>query len=163
MVRIIMILGLIMCLGCTQQPKRQLTVTDQFSAMVPDSAGHIYFVQDTSHFDFTVWSSDVLYKLHEPDFAGYMGSGDFIRFIWLRSFENPVVVRVNQFSDTVYANIKELGRREGELSIVKDRVIESWDSGGLSSEPLRNYLDPLIRLAEQYVNFHTAKGRSAFH
>ena len=211
MVRIIMILSLITCLGCKQPPKRLLPVKDQFTALVPDSAGHIYFAQDTSHFDFEEWSSDVLYRLHEPDFAGYKGAGDFIRFIWIRSFENPVVIRVNRFSDTVYANIKELGRKGQELSIVKDtlimlepenwkqfagpleqhrfwdnvpepvseamdgatwylesksgeryRVIESWDSGVLSSGSLRNYLDPVIRFAEQYVNLRTAKGRPAF-
>ncbi|ATL47521.1 hypothetical protein COR50_10275 [Chitinophaga caeni] len=208
MVRIAIVLSLIICWGCKQQSKRKLSVTDQFSAMVPDSAGHIYFAQDTSHFDFTEWSSDVLYRLQEPDFSGYKGNGDFIRFVWLRSFENPVVVRINRFSDTVYANIKELGRREEKLSIIRDtlimlepenwrqfsnpleqyrfwdsspepvseamdgatwylesksgekyKVIEGWDSGGLSSESLRNYLDPLIKFAERYVRLRTAKGR----
>jgi hypothetical protein len=211
MAKLMMILSLIMCLGCKQSPKRQLPVTDPFSALVPDSAGHIYFIQDTGHFHFTKWSSDVLYRFHEPDFSSYKGDGDFIRFVWLRSFENPVVVRVNRFSDTVYANIKELGRREEELYVVKDtmillgpgnwqefsrpleqhrfwdsppepaskemdgatwylecksggkyRVIEGWDSGRLSSEYLRNYLDPLILFTEQYVRLSTVKRRIGF-
>jgi hypothetical protein len=72
------------------------------------------------------WYAEILYNLKEPVLYNYCGAGQSIRFVWLRPFGNPVVVRLNNFNDTVYVNIKELtikSSRDEVPEIVKDTLI----------------------------------------
>lgn len=113
----------IICCAACGRPAPGLPANDPFRPLIPPSAGHRYFAQDTVSMRMQAWGSEVLFQAKEPDFAGYKGKGDFVRFVWLRAMENPVVVRIHRFSDTVYTHIKELHREAGGYSIVKDTLI----------------------------------------
>lgn len=69
---------------------------------------------------------EVMYDLKEPSLYNYTGNGEAIRLVWLRSFEHPVLIRLNNFNDTVYANIKELNLKVNENNIpriIKDTIV----------------------------------------
>jgi hypothetical protein len=130
--------------------------TNKFKSAVPAKPGVNYFPADSLFFTsvsksntldsfFKQWYSGVLYKLKEPILYNYQGEGQSIRFVWLRSFKNPVVIRLNSFDDTVYVNIKELTIKystEEVPEIVKDTMItldaEKWQES-LSRLEVNNF------------------------
>lgn len=103
---------------CSNGSEKGGYIEDKFEGYIPDSSVQ-YFPADSIFFDRGVndastdsfikrWYSETLFNLHEPILYNYLGEGEAIRLLWLRSFGNPVSVRVSKFNDTVYANIKEL-------------------------------------------------------
>lgn len=116
-------------ISCSDENKHSV-VTDKFKSQVPDRPGINYFPADSLFFSSVSKSpsldsfvrqlySEVLYNLREPVLYNYSG-GQSIRFVWLRPFGNPVVVRLNNFNDTVYVNIKSLKIKssEDEVTII---------------------------------------------
>ena len=73
----------------------------------------IYFVLDSNRqgdgFIKSIYSK-ILFNLQEPVLYNYKGDGEVLRFLWMRPFDNPIVIRVNKVQDTVYMNLKELGK-----------------------------------------------------
>lgn len=205
------LLVLLLCVtqfACLEKSRKIEVVTDEFNPLIPNGTSVQYFSHDTTLGSYGSWTDDILFKLREPVLKKNTGRGEFIRFIWLRSFENPIVIRVNKFTDTIYANIKELDISDEQKGVLKDTIInlgakewndfvdtlakngfwsntsentsdamdgviwylesrvgghyklvEGWDGGRLTSPLLRNYLDPLIYLANDYVDLATKKGR----
>ena len=79
------------------------------AASTPDSDS-VYFPLDTINGNSGIlegWANKVLFNLKEPDLKSYAGKGDFFRLIWLRAFENPIIMRMNRFGDTAYVTLKE--------------------------------------------------------
>ena len=104
---------------------------------IPKDSSTQYFVYDTTGNTAKIlesWATEVLFSLKEPVLSTYSGERQFIRLIWLRAFENPVVVRVNKFNNTIYANIKELATKSVESRaavIIRDTIItldkDTWN------------------------------------
>lgn len=88
--------------------------------MVPKDTGTLYYPLDSIYFvsdsnrrsDFFIKSiySEILFNLKEPILYSYKGESEFVRFLWMRPFNNPVVIRVNKVQESAYMNIKELGK-----------------------------------------------------
>jgi hypothetical protein len=130
--------------SCNDKGNRHSVATDKFKSQVPNKPGVNYFPTDSLFFSSVSksassdsfvrrWYSEILYNLREPVLYNYKGAGQSIRFVWLRPFENPVVIRLNNFNDTAYVNIKELNIQYSgnEVSeIIKDTMIaldvEKW-------------------------------------
>jgi hypothetical protein len=110
-------------LACLEKSRKIEITTDKFKPLIPNDTSVQYFSYDTASRFYGSWADDILFKLKEPVLEKYAGMGEFIRFIWLRSFENPVVIRVNKFTDTIYANIKELDISSEQKGILKDTII----------------------------------------
>jgi hypothetical protein len=122
---------------CNNEIQKQLIIEDKFKSSIPQDSAHIYFPTDSLFFvsdnrkknvDSFVkeWYSQVLYGFQEPDLYNHSGEGEAIRLLWLPSFGNPIVVRINNFNDTVYANIKEqkeMSYEEGHPKILTDTII----------------------------------------
>lgn len=130
MKKLIVLFAIISCTSCYENTKQNLfSVSDKMVGYAPKDSGVKYFPADTLEYDrdyLKKWADEVLFNLHEPVLKNYSGDGEFIRFVWLRTFDNAIVIRVNKFDDTVYANIKELKIKsfEGEIpKILKDTVV----------------------------------------
>ncbi|SFW86149.1 hypothetical protein [Chitinophaga sancti] len=120
------LLVLLLCvtqLACLEKSRRIEVVADKFNLLIPNDTSVQYFPHDTTSGYYGSWIDDILFKMREPVLKKYTGRGEFIRFIWLRSFENPIVIRVNRFADTIYANIKELDISSEQKGILKDTII----------------------------------------
>ena len=121
------------------------TIIDKFTLNLEKDSVILYFPFDSLLFKENAFqnilgyhtkkmSHEVLYDLKEPSLYDYFGNGDAIRLLWLRSFENPILIRLNNFNDTVYANIKELNIKVNDSTpprIIIDTIIvlkkERWD------------------------------------
>lgn len=122
-------------LSCTDTAK-QYVVIDKLKKNVPRDSTTGYFSKDSLFFalgenrinaDSFIknWFSETLFLLKEPVLYNYTGEGEFVRLLWLRSFDNAVVVRVSKFQDTIYACIKELKAKsyDAKQQILKDTTI----------------------------------------
>jgi hypothetical protein len=107
---------------CSSKEKTFSKVDDDFKGSIPSHSNAQYFPTDSIFFDIDTnqvnvhsfvkkWYSETLFNLQEPVLYNYTGKGEVVRLLWLRAFDNPVVIRVNKFNDTTYANIKELQSR----------------------------------------------------
>jgi hypothetical protein len=131
--------------SCGGKEGKPSVITDKFESSIPDKPGVDYFPTDSLFFssinksastDSFVrrWYSKILYELKEPVLYNYLGECQAIRFVWLRPFANPVVIRLNNFDNTAYVNIKELkikSYQEETSKIIKDTMIaidiKKWD------------------------------------
>ena len=116
-------------LSCSDNPSIGKVTNDKMAQFTPKDSSTKYFAYDTTENKeegVESWAAEALFSLKEPVLNTYLGEGEFIRFVWLRAFENPVVIRVNKFNDTIYASIKELAIKSTESKatrIMKDTVI----------------------------------------
>lgn len=113
------------------------SIIDKFKFNPDRDSSIFYFPSDSLLFNLNAFQNiqgyytkrnayEVMYDLKEPSLYNYIGNGEAIRLVWLRSFENPVLIRLNNFNDTVYANIKELNLKVNENNvprIIKDTII----------------------------------------
>jgi len=138
--------------SCVDNTNRGKIVYDKMQSFTQEKKGTLYFPFDTLKGNRNVlenWANNVLYDLKEPLLFNYHGNGEFVRFIWLRSFENPVIIRINRFNDSVYANIKELKIKANDTilpNIVKDTIVT------VSKREWQNITEPIEK-----SNFFTAK------
>lgn len=97
-----------------KENKPKILHEDRLLSFIPQEKGEAvsYFPVDTGSKNQNIlenWASQSLYALKEPVlYNSYSSNGIIFRFTWLRSFENPIVLRLNKFGDTIYAVIKEL-------------------------------------------------------
>ncbi len=121
---------------CNNKENKFWVVNDKFKQYVPKGAGDKYFPLGSLFFvsgdnqqsaDSFVknWYSETLFNLQEPILYNYSGEGEAIRLLWLRAFDNALIVRVSRFKDTVYANIKELKIKSSDKNsqILKDTIL----------------------------------------
>jgi hypothetical protein len=128
-------IGFLFFTSCFDNSPKNIVTTDKMIQFVPQDTETKYFPYDTiSNNILEKWANEVLYRLKEPVINAYSNTGEFIRLVWLRAFENPIVIRINKFNDTVYANIKELRVKANETNIpiiIKDTIItldrNKWD------------------------------------
>jgi hypothetical protein len=130
----LLFLVVVLFLRCTDATK-QYVLSDKLKEAVPVDSAVAYFPKDSLFFasgenrvsaDSFVkkWFSETLFLLREPVLYNYTGDGEFVRLLWLRSFDNAVVVRVNRFQDTIYACIKELKAKsyDAKQQVLKDDI-----------------------------------------
>ena len=69
------------------------------------------------------WYSEMLFALHEPVLANYTGNKEIFRFTWLRSFHNPVAIRIQKLEDDITLIVKVSngagGYKPGQIIIDK--------------------------------------------
>lgn len=124
---LIVVLSLLSCHGNSSTVRGEND--KRMVQFIPKDSSTQYFAYDTTGNTAKIlesWATEVLFSLKEPVLNSYSGEGQFIRLIWLRAFENPIVVRVNKFNDTIYANIKELATKSVEprvAVVVRDTII----------------------------------------
>lgn len=108
--KFLIIISIIFSLSsCLNEAENNKIVKDKMEAYIPNASSAKYILVDTSANNIlTTWADEVLFDVKEPLLNTYSGNGEFVRLVWLRSFETPIVIRLNRFNDTVYTNIKEL-------------------------------------------------------
>ncbi len=136
---ILLILTVVSC----NNTETKIVLQDRMASFSPKERDVIYFHADTVTGERNIlesWGNRVLFSLNEPVLFNYVANGEFIRFVWLRSFENPIIIRVNKFSDTVYAVIKELKLQTIDTMppvVLKDTIIT------LDKELWQNVMKPI--------------------
>jgi len=115
--------------SCLDDSTKNIVLKDKMIQFVPKDSGTNYFYYETVGSTNNILedlASEVLFNLKEPVLNVDSSEGEFVRFIWLRAFENAVVIRVNKFNDTVYIIIKELKTKATAAkfpNIIKDTII----------------------------------------
>lgn len=117
--RLYLLICILFFCSCNGKDESKKTVLiDKLISYVPKNVGNLYypldslfFVSDSDnrHGDSSIKArySEILFNLQEPIL--YSCPEESIRFLWIRPFDNPIVVRLNNNNrDTIYANIKEL-------------------------------------------------------
>lgn len=70
-----------------------------------------FFVSDITnkHGDSSIkmMYSEILFNLKEPILYNNPKQLEVARLLWIRPFDNPVIIRLNKFGGTIYATIKE--------------------------------------------------------
>ena len=79
------------------------------------------------------WYSQMLFALEEPVLKDYNGSKEIYRFTWLRSFNHPVVIRVE---------------KQGEIVLLFSKV--SAGAGGY--DPGKIIFDTTLRLTQKHID-----------
>jgi hypothetical protein len=114
------IVGLLILLFCSCNGKdesKKTIIVDKLKNYIPKDTGSLYYPldslffvpdKDNRHGDSLIkaMDSEILFNLQEPILYNY--PGEAIRFLWIRAFNNPIMLRLNKIEDTIYANIKEL-------------------------------------------------------
>jgi hypothetical protein len=95
---------------------------------------------DTFVFD---WYSKMLFALHEPVLHSYNGQNEIYRFTWLRSFNQPIIVRLQRQGDLVELSSKITN---GAGGYEPGQII--WDTAFKVSESNWNVLDSLVDKAK---------------
>jgi hypothetical protein len=139
---LILLFFLTTCSGqnCNYSKTDVLSIKD--TAFVPSDSNQFYFplevFRDTSIFvgydTFVVsWYSEHLFAMREPIFYSDKSQKEIFRFTWLRTFHNPVAIRIEKLGDTYILYWKLCngagGYEPGELIINKQKEINklTWD------------------------------------
>lgn len=131
--------------ACNLQSSKSRTAVYTLSkdtAFVPADSNQFYFplevFRDTSiyigHDTFVdTWYSQHLFAMREPIFYADKSLNEYYRFTWLRTFHNPVAIRIEKRGDTytLYWKLSNGagGYQPGQLIINKQKVIDkaTWD------------------------------------
>ncbi len=119
------IVGTILLSSCSNDEIKFSEIEDRLKQHAPDSAFQYFPAVGTTAdqrgegYYVRKWASEVLLNLREPVLYNYLGEGEFVRLIWLRTFDNSIVVRLSKFNDTVYADIKELKSKSSANDVPK--------------------------------------------
>ncbi len=147
---IILTISILLSYGCrdTKNDNARL-VNSKLEKYVPKNNNVRYLLdttmQSSSHHILENWAEDVLYELREPVLRQNIDSLEFVRLVWLPTFGNPIVVRVNNFDGNTFGNIKEISqtasRNKSRPSVLLDTVISlslgQWKS---ITEPMMSSL-----------------------
>ncbi len=102
-----------------KQNSKSMLVTDKTNEYIPKDTGSLYFPLETLHFTsdkknrigdslIKAMCSEILFQLKEPVLYKYSGKQQIVRLLWLRPFDNPVVIRINNWQGKIFVNIKEV-------------------------------------------------------
>lgn len=85
---------------------KQAHAIRQDTLPLPTDSSTFYFPMDSTESELSEerswvslvnnWYSHMLFALHEPVLYKYTGESEIYRFTWLRSFDNPVAIRVQK-------------------------------------------------------------------
>ena len=112
----------------TKTSKSDGTPNDSLSFYYPAS-----FIGDTSLNQFPLdtfhqnWYSSALYAFKEPILYNYYQGHDKYRFLWLRSFDRPVVFVFNRDKDQVWLTVKLLNKQP---NILDEVLVKSQPKNG---------------------------------
>lgn len=92
---------------------------DKYTLTIPSDSNVLYFPLDSLYFvsDFKNNESDsflkstyseILFNLDEPILYSSKSNNEITRLLWIRAFDNPIVVMASKLQDSIYVNIKEL-------------------------------------------------------
>ena len=122
---------------CSNKEPKLLVVSDKFGPNTSKDSVARYFSFDSlllvsnsypriEGYYVKKQAREVLSNFSEPSLYDYTGEGESVRLLWLPSFGNPVVIRVNNFNDTVYVNVKEQKEKSYETErpkVLTDTII----------------------------------------
>ncbi len=112
--------GILLLYACNHKHEsKAMQIVDETNEHIPKDTSSLFFPLDTFHFtsdsnnrtadsSIKLRYSEILFRLKEPVLYNYSGKQEIVRFLWIRPFDNPVVVRVNNLEGTIFANIKEV-------------------------------------------------------
>lgn len=124
-----LLLSGILIIGCTTHENSSVAFSDRYpkdtlisndNGLLRDSLTFYYpttFIGDTTRYRDTLddfyqnWFSSSLYAFKEPIFYNYYLGRDIYRFLWLRSFDRPIVFVLNRDSKNVWLMVKILDRQ----------------------------------------------------
>jgi len=108
------------------------TITD--SAFVPTDSTQLYFSSSNIDSFRDTWYSKHLFALREPIILNDKSNREIYRFTWLRTFHNPVAIRVEKH-DSIYSLTWKLssgagGYGPGKIVINKHKTIDkqTWET-----------------------------------
>lgn len=143
---------------CSCNNKKAEPVIDRMEEWSALDGNQDYFFDDSTRMERAYLekeASHFLFVCKEPILRTYSGNGEFIRFTWLRSFENPVVIRLNIFPDSAYLTIKEA------KEVIGGPIVLARDTSFLVREPeandIRNRLLNSGYLRESYETLTLSK------
>lgn len=123
---------IVLVLSACDRTQKQINIPVFFAEAVPKDSSTFYFLSNSFHKDTNEivkkgeqitnkWHSKILFNLHEPVLSSYTGESEAIRFIWLRTFNEPIVIRLNNTQEAVFINLKTLeghsGFKTGEIKL----------------------------------------------
>lgn len=123
------------CIGKVEEHRSIFPVV--FQEQVPDTLQR-YFPKDSistlaseaEERYIRQWAFETLFSFREPVLYQYSGNLEVIRLTILKSFGNPVVIRVNKIADTTFMNIKEFDKLQNRLNL--DTTVQvsqaQWES-----------------------------------
>jgi hypothetical protein len=131
----------------SSKPKKSISITAIYNlscdtAFVPTNSNKFYFPSRVFRADsndiglaaFTdSWYSKHLFAMREPIFYADKSQNEFYRFTWLRTFHNPIAVRLEKHGETYTLFWKQCdgsgGYDPGKLIIDKQKNIDkaTWD------------------------------------
>lgn len=144
-ITLLLVTCLIACNGQSSKNSASNTTVYTLSkdtAFVPTDSNQFYFplevFRDTSiyvgHDTFVdAWYSQHLFAMREPILYADKSQNEYYRFTWLRTFHNPVAIRIEKKSDTYTLHWKLSngagGYQPGQVIINKQKVIDksTWD------------------------------------
>ncbi len=122
-------------LGCQEQGKKNSisSETDKQGTYIPIDSTEFYFPtegKDKSGIDSfcNTWYSSHLFAMKEPILFKEKSQAEIYRFTWLRTFHNPIVIRIEKLANSymLYWKLSNgLGGYEpGVLTINKEKIID---------------------------------------
>lgn len=110
-------LGLVLFFSCNEHINaddiRNKTVVKD-SAVIPIDSNTVYFPENNHNSDTenqlnkfrNAWYSKMLFALHEPTLFNSRDTSETFRFTWLRTFHNPMSIRVTKIRDQCVLTVK---------------------------------------------------------
>ena len=130
---------------CGQDSSSKSVTADRIltdTSLIPKDSSAFYFPLNTSNDTFknvrldsflVKWYSEQLFALREPIIYSDNSQNEIYRFTWLRTFHNPIAVRIERHGDNYFLYWKLSngagGYSPGKLMIDKHRVLEksTWE------------------------------------
>lgn len=132
----LLLIGITFTVSCQTEPSVKAGMQVD-SLQLPTDSNALYFpvktrVKDSignlSSLDsFTnSWYSKMLFALHEPLIYPYSGKDEMYRFTWLRTFDHPAIIRIQQKGNNYFASEKISGGQGGYYpgKIIFDTIFE---------------------------------------
>ncbi len=86
----------------------------------------------------TTWFSEMLFALKEPILNSYQGEKEIYRFTWLRTFHNPISIRVEKLGEDIKVFSKQCdgegGYEPGQLILNKNFSLSQDDYEALNNK-----------------------------
>ena len=139
-ISILPILFLTFCFTSRQSANENLNSTSRSTLFVSRDTVHLYFPLKESGQDsitnansldtfMNVWYSKMLSALQEPILYDYDGDSEVFRFTWLRTFHNPITIRIQKKGDSISLTTKVSdgagGYEPGKISMDKTIPIDT--------------------------------------
>jgi hypothetical protein len=133
---IIALIVLVFCQGANNRTDFEITMSyDRFHDSYTSVDSTQRYFPNNLFSEFTnVWYSGQLFAMQEPVIFSNSNITETYRFVWLRTFHNPIAIRIERQQDIYLLTWKLCdgagGYEPGELSIAKQKQIDSatWNN-----------------------------------